>query len=100
MADASFPEAVAEVLDGLGPGDVVTYGEVAMEAGFPGAHRAVGTFLRDRGDDHAWWRVIRADGTLAASDPTDQARRLAAEGIQCRDGRVIGGIRRGSSPAR
>lgn len=96
----SFPEAVAAVLAGLGPGDVVTYGEVAMEAGFPGAHRAVGTFLRDRGDDYPWWRVIRADGTLAASDPTDQARRLAAEGVRCRNGRLVGGIRRGSAPAR
>ena len=88
------------MLDGLGPGDVVTYGEVAMEAGFPGAHRAVGTFLRDRGDGHPWWRVVRADGTLAASDPAEQARRLAGEGVACRNGRVAGGIRRGSTPAR
>ena len=100
MAETSFPEAVAGVLDGLRPGDVVTYGEVAMEAGFPGAHRAVGTFLRDRGDGYPWWRVVRADGTLAASDPKDQARRLAAEGVRSTNGRIAGGIRRGSAPAR
>ena len=100
MAETSFLEAVAGVLDGLGPGDVVTYGEVAMEAGFPGAHRAVGTFLRDRGDGYPWWRVVRADGTLAASDPKDQARRLAAEGVRCTNGRVAGGIRRGPASAR
>jgi methylated-DNA-protein-cysteine methyltransferase-like protein len=99
VAEKVFAEAVAEVLDGLGPGDVVTYGEVALEAGFPGAHRAVGTYLRDRGDRHPWWRVVRADGTLAASDPADQARRLAREGVTCADGRVSPGIRRASSSA-
>lgn len=100
MAAKTFAEAVAGVLDGLGPGDVVTYGEVAMEAGFPGAHRAVGTYLRDRGDGHPWWRVVRADGTLAASDPTEQARRLAEEGVRCTGGRVDRGIRRASATGR
>jgi methylated-DNA-protein-cysteine methyltransferase-like protein len=100
VAEKTFPHAVAGVLDKLRPGDVVTYGEVAMEAGFPGAHRAVGTFLRDRGDRYPWWRVVRADGTLAASDPTEQARRLSAEGVRCSNGRVARGIRRGSVSAR
>ncbi|MFA9565153.1 MAG: MGMT family protein [Acidimicrobiales bacterium] len=99
MAEKVFAEAVAGVLDGLRSGDVVTYGEVAMEAGFPGAHRAVGTYLRERGDGHPWWRVVRADGTLAASDPVDQARRLAGEGVACTNGRVSPGIRRASSSA-
>ena len=39
---ADFTEAVVAVLEGLERGDVVTYGEVAAEAGFPGAARAVG----------------------------------------------------------
>ena len=99
MAEKVFAEAVAGVLDGLRSGDVVTYGEVAMEAGFPGAHRAVGTYLRERGDGHPWWRVVRADGTLAASDPVDQARRLAGEGVTCTNGRVSAAIRRASSSA-
>src|SRR4051794_20490620 len=37
--DASFERAVLAVLGRLGPGDLVTYGEVAEEAGFPGAAR-------------------------------------------------------------
>jgi methylated-DNA-protein-cysteine methyltransferase related protein len=41
-----FEAAVLGVLTGLREGDVVTYGEVAAEAGRPGAHRAVGSFLR------------------------------------------------------
>ncbi len=100
MARKAFPAAVADVLDGLGPGDVVTYGEVALEAGYPGAHRAVGTYLRDNGDTHPWWRVVRADGTLAASDRREQARLLAGEGVVAVGGRVRPEIRRGPSPAR
>ena len=40
-----FEEAVTAVISSLEPGDVVTYGEVAAEAGYPGAARAVGTVL-------------------------------------------------------
>jgi methylated-DNA-protein-cysteine methyltransferase-like protein len=29
-----------------------------------------------------WWRVIRADGTLAPSVAHEQARRLRAEGVE------------------
>ncbi len=35
----AFEKAVAGVLNSLQPGDVVTYGEVATEAGWPGAAR-------------------------------------------------------------
>jgi len=85
--DTPFALAVAEVLDGLGPGDVMTYGEVAAEAGFPGAARAVGTFLRTT-SGHPWWRIIAASGRLAPGHEQDQARRLRAEGIMVDNGRV------------
>ena len=40
MSDLTpFEEAVVAVLGSLGPGDVVTYGEVAAEAGYPGRAR-------------------------------------------------------------
>ena len=70
-----------EVLAGLGPGDVVTYGEVAAEAGYPGRARAVGTFLARRGDGYPWWRVVTASGRLVPGHEVDQARRLRAEGV-------------------
>lgn len=77
---SEFHEAVAAVLRGLRPGDVVTYGEVAREAGYPGAARAVGTALRDGAlGDVPWWRVVRADGTLPLG--ADQETRLEAEGV-------------------
>lgn len=78
---------MAEVLRGLAPGEVVSYGEVAAEAGHPGAHRAVGRFLRDH-DGYPWWRVVTADGRLVPGHEAEQASRLEAEGVTVRDGRV------------
>jgi methylated-DNA-protein-cysteine methyltransferase-like protein len=84
-----FEEAVAKVLDTVGPGEVVTYGEVAAEAGFPGAARAVGRFLADHGSDHAWWRVVNASGRLVPGHEATHARRLRAEGVDVVDERRV-----------
>lgn len=88
MTDGSFATAVAAVLDGLDEGDVVTYGEVAAEAGYPGAARAVGTYLRTT-SGHPWWRVVNATGRLAPGHEAEQARRLRAEGVRVERGRVV-----------
>lgn len=89
MSERTFEQAVRQVLDRLGPGDVVTYGEVAAEAGWPGAARAVGTLLARSGGTLPWWRVVTANGRLIPHDPDEHARRLAAEGVACRNGRVV-----------
>lgn len=83
-----FEEAVAQVLQALRPGDVVTYGEVAAEAGYPGRARAVGRFLADHGSEHAWWRVVTASGRLVPGHEVEHARRLRAEGVTVVGGRV------------
>ena len=80
---------MAAVVRGLGPGDVVTYGEVAAEAGFPGAARAVGNLLAGGGDGLPWWRVVTATGRLVPGHEREHARRLRAEGVRVRDGRVV-----------
>lgn len=82
-----FERSIAAVLDGLGEGDVVTYGEVAAEAGHLGAHRAVGRYLRSHGG-HPWWRVVTSTGRLVPGREVDQAHRLVAEGVPVVDGRV------------
>jgi len=76
----SFEAAVAAVLGGLRAGDIVTYGEVATEAGYPGAARAVGAFLAARGGAHPWWRVVTVSGRLVPGHEREHARRLRAEG--------------------
>jgi methylated-DNA-protein-cysteine methyltransferase-like protein len=83
-----FERRVHAVLAALRRGDVVTYGEVAMEAGFPGAARAVGMFLSRSGGEYAWWRVVAAGGRLAPGKEAEQARRLRAEGVTVVGNRV------------
>ena len=93
-AAAGFPRTrferdVTRVLSGLRPGDLVTYGEVAEEAGHPGAARAVGSLLRRApAGELPWWRVVTASGRLVPGAAGEQAERLAAEGFVVVGGRV------------
>ena len=92
MTDAATPleRAFAAVIDATEPGDVVTYGEVATEAGYPGRARAVGAYLAKSGGAHPWWRVVAASGRLVPGAEDEHARRLAAEGVETHGGRVRG----------
>ncbi len=85
-----FEGEVIAVLTALGPGEVVSYGEVAAQAGHPGAARAVGNLLR-RTSGLPWWRVVAASGRLVPGNEHEQARRLRAEGVEVRSGRVVRG---------
>ncbi len=85
---ATFEDAVIAVLDSLQPGDVVTYGEVAEEAGWPGAARAVGSLLAKSGGTLPWWRVVTVAGRLVPGHERDHAARLEREGIAVVNGRV------------
>jgi methylated-DNA-protein-cysteine methyltransferase related protein len=90
MSSASdeLAPAVAAVLAATAPGTVLTYGEVAVEAGRPGAARAVGRVLARAGTGLPWWRVVTATGRLVPGHEREQARRLEQEGIACAGGRV------------
>ena len=68
--------AVLDVLATVGRGDVVTYGEIAREAGFPGQSRLVGRILGEGHADVPWWRVVNASGRLV---PGRSPRRHGAE---------------------
>ena len=87
-------EAIARVLRSLEPGDVVTYGQVAEEAGYPGRARAVGHVLSKSGGDYPWWRVVNAAGRLVPGHERTQARQLRAEGVEVRGNRVKAADRR------
>ena len=75
-----FEESVLEVLRSLRPGEVVTYGEVAEMAGFPGRARAVGRILRLTEEEVPWWRVVGYGGRLISPNPAQQADLLRREG--------------------
>lgn len=85
---SDFEASVVAVLKATQPGDVLSYGDVAAEAGHPGAARAVGNILR-HSEGLPWWRVVSASGRLIPHDPVRQAKLLAAEGVECRGGRVV-----------
>lgn len=89
MIQPSFEDAVVAVLMRLKPGEVVTYEEVATEAGYPGAARAVGNILRGS-EGLPWWRVVNAAGRLVPGHERRQAQLLRSEGVSVSRGKVAG----------
>jgi methylated-DNA-protein-cysteine methyltransferase related protein len=88
MPSQEFEDDVRRVLGQLAPGTVMTYGEVALEAGHGGAARAVGTLLA-RGDSGLpWWRVVTSTGRLVPGHEREHARLLRSEGVSVANGRV------------
>lgn len=83
-----FQRAVVEVVAALGPGEVVTYGEVAVESGHPGSAQAVANVLR-RVPGLAWWRVVPSSGRLYRTHAPTQRPLLEAEGVAVADDRRI-----------
>lgn len=83
-----FETAVLAVISRIPEGEVATYGEVAAEAGYPGAARAVGNLLRATVEPVPWWRVVGSDGRLVAHEAEEQARMLRSEGLPIQGGRV------------
>ncbi len=64
------------------PGFVTTYGDLC-----PGAPRQAGRALSHAPAGLPWWRVVRADGSLAKG--AEQQSRLEAEDVPLRGARVI-----------
>lgn len=89
MAPQEFEDDVSRVLEHLPSGTVMTYGEIAREAGHPGAARAVGTFLARGTTGLPWWRVVTSTGRLVPGHEGEHAQRLRAEGVRMANGRVL-----------
>jgi alkylated DNA nucleotide flippase Atl1 len=75
----SFQQAVVEAVARLGPGELVTYGDLAAELGRPGGAQAVANVLRSAAG-LPWWRERPADGRLYCSHAPVQGPLLEAEG--------------------
>ena len=69
-------------------GAVLSYSRVAVLAGLPGRARLVGRLLRGTTGRLPWWRVVRADRTLAEPVAELQRRRLRAEGVLLKGSRI------------
>lgn len=78
---------VIEVIRLLQRGEVVSYGDIAADAGFPRASRQVGRLLAVT-EGLPWWRVVTAQGRLVPGNERYQAELLRAEGVLIERGRV------------
>ncbi|HNA35036.1 MAG TPA: MGMT family protein [Microthrixaceae bacterium] len=87
----AFAEAVLRVVDRVPPGRVTTYGAVAdaVSDRFGGGPRQVGAVMARDGAAVAWWRVVRADGSLPDPLAAEARARHRQEGTPLRSsGRV------------
>lgn len=85
---SSFHEAIHHVLESIGPGEILSYGEVAEEAGFPRSARAVGQYLRNS-SGYPWWRIVTAKGRLVPGNEARQAALLRSEGVTVSRGYIV-----------
>jgi methylated-DNA-protein-cysteine methyltransferase related protein len=82
------------VVHGIARGTVSTYGAVARAAGLPGRARLTGRALREAPKEMniPWHRVVGAGGKIVFPRTSvrhrEQARRLRAEGVAVKEGRV------------
>ncbi len=79
---------IVAVIKALSEGEVVSYGDIAEVAGYPGRSRLVGRLLAVTDDDLPWWRVVTSAGRLVPGHELEQAGLLRAEGVTVVDGRV------------
>jgi len=85
--DPDINHRIWQVIALIPSGKVATYGEVARQAGMPGAARRVGMALRGLPAETRipWHRVINAQGRISLPEGSasryTQRERLEAEGV-------------------
>ena len=88
-------QAIWDVVGMIPRGKVSTYGAVARAAGLPGRARLTGFALKiaPKQMNLPWHRVVGAGGRIvfpkASAQHREQARRLRAERLAVKDGRVV-----------
>jgi methylated-DNA-protein-cysteine methyltransferase-like protein len=81
-----FTQRVIDIIKAIPPGYVMTYGQVAAEAGSPRGARQVVRILHSMGEKYElpWHRVVNARGEIALTDEESrfmQQHYLGEEGI-------------------
>ena len=93
-ADSPAIQAIWDVVGSIPRGMVSTYGGVARAAGLPGRARLTGFALKAAPEELnlPWHRVVGAGGRIVfprtSLQHREQARRLRAERVPVKDGRV------------
>ena len=95
LKDPDINQRIWQVVALIPSGKVATYGEVARQAGLPGAARRVGRSLKflPEGTSIPWHRVINAQGRISLPEGSasqyTQRERLEAEGILFRGNKTV-----------
>ena len=79
-------DSVLLAVENVPEGRVTSYGAIGRIVGC--GPRLVARVLATRGGEVCWWRVLRADGTIAPQLVERAAELLASEGVPVRGGRV------------
>jgi methylated-DNA-protein-cysteine methyltransferase related protein len=93
-ADNPALDVIWNVVSQIPRGQVSTYGAVARAAGLPGCARQTGYALKMAPDSMnlPWHRVVGAGGRIvfpaSSRHYREQSKRLRAEGVQVKNGRV------------
>ncbi|PIC96618.1 DNA methyltransferase [Sporosarcina sp. P26b] len=85
----AFTEQAVAIIKAIPPGHVMTYGQVASEAGNPRGARQISRILHSMSAkyDLPWHRIINAQGGISTPDHAEdkgntQRERLISEGVQ------------------
>lgn len=88
MSDNERDRRILDVIRSLRVGEVVTYGDIAEDAGYPRMSRLVGRLLAITDDELPWWRVVNSAGRLVPGHEREQAQILRGEGVNVGEGKV------------
>ena len=91
--DVPAADRILAAIRAVPRGSVAGYGHIAQRAGLHGRARLVARILGQNEDPALpWHRILRSDGRIAFPPGSpgfdEQARRLRAEGVELRNGRV------------
>lgn len=87
-----YVESVLRVVESIPVGRVMAYGMIAEVVGV-GGPRQVGRVMAEYGGGVPWWRVVRADGTLAEPQRIRARERYFEEGTPLVADRIEGDLR-------
>ena len=86
--DEAFVERVLALVEQIPVGRVLSYGRVAEHLADGYGPRYVGRVMSLEGSSVSWWRVVRADGTMAAPLMGEAQVHWLEEGTPVHRGRV------------
>lgn len=86
-AEELYAELVLRCVEQVPPGRVTTYGAIAAalrEVLGRGGPRQVGAVMQREGSAVTWWRVVRADGSIAPAHREEAREAWLSEGTPLR----------------